>query len=180
MNYLYSLYDALVSINVSSERARAVVDAMERDMGTTLATKQDLDILRRDLKSRFELVDQKIENLRTKLESKIDGLEHRMTIKLGSMMIVGVASPSRCCGSGAESLHWRPMTATNPSSAPGNAPCHPARRIRLDIHPGLGAGGLIPLALGLIVSYALAPVVDRLDKLPIPEGCPPPYCCWPS
>ena len=90
MNYLYSLYDALVSINVPSEKARAVVDAMERDMGTTLATKQDLDILRRDMKSRFELVDQKIENLRTKLESKIDGLEHRMTIKLGSMMIVGV------------------------------------------------------------------------------------------
>jgi hypothetical protein len=35
-------YDALVSINVPSDKARAVVDAMERDMGTTLATKQDL------------------------------------------------------------------------------------------------------------------------------------------
>ena len=42
MNYLYSLYDALVSISVPSDKARAVVDAMERDMGTTLATKQDL------------------------------------------------------------------------------------------------------------------------------------------
>ncbi len=90
MDFLYSLYDALVSINVPSDKARAVVDAMERDMGTTLATKQDLEILSRDMKNGFELVDQKIENLRIKLESKIDGLEHRMTIKLGSMMIVGV------------------------------------------------------------------------------------------
>mgnify|MGYP006316935533 FL=1 len=32
MDYLYSLYDALVSINVPSDKARAVVDAMERDM----------------------------------------------------------------------------------------------------------------------------------------------------
>ena len=45
MDYLYSLYDALVSINVPSDKARAVVDAMERDMGTTLATKQDLTLL---------------------------------------------------------------------------------------------------------------------------------------
>ncbi len=45
MDYLYSLYDALVSINVPSDKARAVVDAMERDMGTTLATKQDLLLL---------------------------------------------------------------------------------------------------------------------------------------
>ena len=43
MDFLYSLYDALVGINVPSDKARAVVDAMERDMGTTLATKQDLE-----------------------------------------------------------------------------------------------------------------------------------------
>ena len=39
----YSLYDALVSISVPSDKARAVVDAMERDMSTALATKQDDD-----------------------------------------------------------------------------------------------------------------------------------------
>jgi hypothetical protein len=108
---LYSLYDALVSINVPSDKARAVVDAMEHDMGTTLATKQDLEvqrlatkqdleaqsyatkkdleihrlatkqdleILRRDMENRFALTDQ-----------KIDTLELRLTIKLGSMMVVG-------------------------------------------------------------------------------------------
>ncbi len=39
MSYLYSLYDALVSINVPSDKARAVVDSMERDMLTQLASK---------------------------------------------------------------------------------------------------------------------------------------------
>ena len=43
MDFLYSLYDALVSISVPSDKARAVVDAMERDMVTSLATKADLD-----------------------------------------------------------------------------------------------------------------------------------------
>ncbi len=49
MDFLYSLYDALVSINVPNDKARAVVDAMERDMATTLATKQDLEITGKDL-----------------------------------------------------------------------------------------------------------------------------------
>ena len=56
MSYLYSLYDALVSINVPSDKARAVVDAMERDMGTTLATKADLKILDQKLEQVKELV----------------------------------------------------------------------------------------------------------------------------
>ena len=49
MDYLYSLYDALVSINVPNDKARAVVDAMERDMGMTIATKSDLQLLRQEL-----------------------------------------------------------------------------------------------------------------------------------
>ncbi len=56
MDFLYSLYDALVSINVPTDKARAVVDAMERDMGTALATKTDLQLLRKDL----ELLESKI------------------------------------------------------------------------------------------------------------------------
>ena len=56
MDFLYSLYDALVSINVPSDKARAVVDAMERDMGTTLATKQDLDVVRLATKQDLEIV----------------------------------------------------------------------------------------------------------------------------
>lgn len=127
MNYLYSLYDALVSIGVPSDKARAVVDAMERDMSTALATKQDLLLLatREDLlatkqdllllkqettslgtelkqriDSSYTLLDQKIDTLRGDMTQKIDtlrgdmtrdlaALDLRLTVKLGSMLIVG-------------------------------------------------------------------------------------------
>jgi hypothetical protein len=111
VDYLYSLYDALVSINVPSDKARAVVDAMERDMGTTLATKQDLVSLRQELRqdlqlleqkfdNRFSLLDQKSEAMGARLDQKIDrlrddmtrdlaALDLRMTVKLGSMLFVG-------------------------------------------------------------------------------------------
>ena len=78
MDYRYSLYDALVSINVPGDKAWAVVDAMERDMGTTLATKQDLEFLRRDIENRFALLDQ-----------RFNTLELKMTVKLGSMLFIG-------------------------------------------------------------------------------------------
>ena len=45
MTSLYPLYDALVAINIPNEKARAVVDAMERDLTTTLTTKTDLAML---------------------------------------------------------------------------------------------------------------------------------------
>jgi hypothetical protein len=45
------MYDALVSINVPTDKARAVIDAMERDMATTIATKSDLQLLRQELPS---------------------------------------------------------------------------------------------------------------------------------
>ncbi len=89
MDYLYSLYDALVSINVPSDRARAVVDAMERDMGTTLATKQDLEFLRRDVENRFALLDQKFDALRSDMSRDLAALDLKMTVKLGSMLVVG-------------------------------------------------------------------------------------------
>lgn len=79
MDFLYSLYDALVSINVPSDKARAVVDAMERDMGTTLATKTDLQLLRRELTQEIVLVRKDMELLR-----------NSMTIRLGSMLFVGL------------------------------------------------------------------------------------------
>jgi len=78
LNGIQPLYDALVSINVPSDEARVVVDAMERDMGTSLATKHDLEMLKQAMDSRFALIDQKFENL-----------ELRLFVKLGSMMAAG-------------------------------------------------------------------------------------------
>ena len=47
-------------------------------MGTILATKQDMALLKGDMENRFALVDQ-----------RFDTLELRLTVKLGSMMVVG-------------------------------------------------------------------------------------------
>lgn len=70
MNYLYSLYDALVSINVPSDKARAVVDAMEGDMTAALATKQDLVELRMHTDAQYSLLRQEIELLRVTMSGE--------------------------------------------------------------------------------------------------------------
>jgi len=70
------LYDALVSINVPNDKARAVVDAMERDMATTLATKQDLA----QLATRLELValEARVDSVEARLGQRIDALADRV------------------------------------------------------------------------------------------------------
>jgi len=87
LNHLYSLYDALISIEVPGERARAVVDAMEREMASTLATKQDLDsqttllrhdmeadfaLLRRDMEAGFALLRHETDSGSTRLRQDMD------------------------------------------------------------------------------------------------------------
>lgn len=79
MDYLYSLYDALISINVPNDKARAVVDAMERDMGMTLATKSDLQLLRQEMHQDSTLIRKDMEMLSTTI-----------TVRLGSVMMVGL------------------------------------------------------------------------------------------
>lgn len=80
MDYLYTLYDALVSINVPSDKARAVVDAMERDMTTSIATKADMQMLQRE-----------IEILRRDVAKDMELLRSSITIRLGSMLMVAVS-----------------------------------------------------------------------------------------
>ena len=70
MSFQFSLYDALVGIDVPPEKAKAVIDALERDMGTTLATKQDIAFLK-------ELIARDLELLRSS-----------MTVRLGSIQVV--------------------------------------------------------------------------------------------
>lgn len=79
MDYLYSLYDALVSIHVPNDKSRAVVDAMERDMSTTIATKADVQILRSELHQECALIRKDMELLSTV-----------MTVRLGSMLMFGL------------------------------------------------------------------------------------------
>lgn len=117
MSYLYSLYDALVSINVPADKARAVVDSMERDMLTQLASKSDLENLRLvgkadienlrlavkadvdnlrvavkgDMENLRVAVKADIENLRVVTKAEMELLRSWMTIRLGSMLVVALS-----------------------------------------------------------------------------------------
>ena len=86
VDFLYSLYDALVSISVPSDKARAVVDAMERDMGTTLATKTDLDaqtlLHKRDIETLGGSLGQRIESVREGLEQRIEAVRENLEQKI--------------------------------------------------------------------------------------------------
>ncbi len=83
VDYLYSLYDALVSINVPNDKARAVVDAMERDMATTIATKADLQILRSELHQECALIRKDMEIMATTISTNI-------IVRTGSMLVVAI------------------------------------------------------------------------------------------
>ncbi len=105
MTAQYALYDALVSINVPAEKARAVAESLEQDMSTILATKTDLgttqlllkqeigtvrDSLRQEMGAMRDSLRQEIEANRVLLEHKLELLRSSMTIRLGSMQIVGM------------------------------------------------------------------------------------------
>jgi hypothetical protein len=90
VDYLYSLYDALVSINVPNDKARAVVDAMERDMSTTIATKADLHLLEQKLTA---LINSSVGELRQEtalIRKDMEILSTTMTVRLGSMLMLGL------------------------------------------------------------------------------------------
>ena len=88
MDYLYSLYDALVSIDVPNDKARAVVDAMERDMGTTIATKTDLQMLQSATKADLQLLRQELKTdqqlLRQELKTDLQMLRQELISSLAS------------------------------------------------------------------------------------------------
>jgi hypothetical protein len=81
---MYSLYDALVAINVPNDKARAVVDAMDEDMVTLLATKSDLASLRNELM-------QEIEASRNATKLELQLLQSSMTVRLGSIVVVSLS-----------------------------------------------------------------------------------------
>jgi hypothetical protein len=97
VDYVYSLYDAVVSINVPGDKARAVIDAMERDMGTTIATKADLQLLRQEmalLATRADVAEvraevrQEVALVRKDMELMAATLSSTLTLRLGSMLVV--------------------------------------------------------------------------------------------
>ena len=75
MSFQFTLYDALLSIDVPADKARAVIDGLEHDMGSTLATRQDILLLQQDILL-----------LKQQLEHRIDS----MAIQLGSILVVAL------------------------------------------------------------------------------------------
>jgi hypothetical protein len=63
MTFELTLYDALLSIEVPADKAKAVIDALEHDMVSTLATKQDIGALASETRQEFVLVRQEIQAL---------------------------------------------------------------------------------------------------------------------
>ena len=90
MDYLYSLYDALISIHVPNDKSRAVVDAMERDMGTTLATKADLENFRTATKADMQLLRQELISMISDIRKDMEILSTTMTVRLGLMLMLGL------------------------------------------------------------------------------------------
>ena len=95
MSFAFSLYDALVGIEVPVDKARAVIDALERDMGATLATKQDVLLLRQELKQEMDLLRKELdlfrkdlEHLRQDFARDMELLRSNMTVRLGSIQVV--------------------------------------------------------------------------------------------
>jgi hypothetical protein len=90
MSFPVSLYDALVSIAVPTEKARAVIDAMEREMGATLATKADLLLLRQELRQEIgELsqgLRQEISQLRLEINQEFTLVRKDMELQRSSMI----------------------------------------------------------------------------------------------
>ena len=84
MSFQVSLYDALVSIAVPADKARAVADAMERDMSVTLATKSDIQLLRQELDQLKQELSLQLNLVRKEMEL----LRSSMTVRLGSIQVV--------------------------------------------------------------------------------------------
>jgi outer membrane murein-binding lipoprotein Lpp len=78
MSFQFSLYDALVGIAVPPEKAKAVIDALERDMDATLATKPDILLLRKDVDALRQDVRHEIDNLRSDVEQLREDVRHQI------------------------------------------------------------------------------------------------------
>ena len=74
-----ALYQALISINVPEQKANAVIEALESDMFSRLATKADLTAATAEVKTEI-----------AQLEAKIAQLDSRLTIRMGFMLSAAV------------------------------------------------------------------------------------------
>jgi hypothetical protein len=93
MNAQISLYDALLSVNIPGDKARAVVAAVEREMTSLLATKSDLEHFRllskQELTAAHDSLKQEMHGLHGSLKQEMhslhDSLRQEMHALHGSL-----------------------------------------------------------------------------------------------
>ena len=90
MSLELTLYDALVSIDVPADRARAVIDALEHDMGSTLATKQDILLLKQEVEHFKQELTRDVARLDERFTRDLELLRSSMTVRLGSIQVVAM------------------------------------------------------------------------------------------
>ena len=91
MPSLHALYDALVSINVPTSKALAVVESMERDMLSQLATKSDVEHAQLLTRSEIDGLRNEFRIERNLLRQDMEVMRRGIVIWLGSLQIVGMS-----------------------------------------------------------------------------------------
>lgn len=93
-----SLYDALISVKIEPDKAKAVVTAIEYDMLRQFATVQQfqamveqnglqLQLVRRDITSLSNTLTHDLETKTDSLKHAVDKLDLKLTIKLTSIVV---------------------------------------------------------------------------------------------
>lgn len=88
MDTVLAIYEALIQANVPPPAARRVAESLEKDMTSTLATKQDLQHSNQLMAARFEAVDDRFSELASRLALMMQSVESRIVLKLGTLMTV--------------------------------------------------------------------------------------------
>ena len=100
METALAIYEALIQANVPPPAARRVAESLEKDMTSTLATKQDLQGVRQEIQhlaqlmnARFDAVDDRFAAFDIRFSLMLQNQESRIVVKLGVLMTVlfGVA-----------------------------------------------------------------------------------------
>ena len=89
---LLSLRNSQISLTVGVPEKQAEVQAemMAETIDNKLATKNDLELIKSELKRDIKGLDAKVEASKNELKMEMKELELRMTVKLGSLMIGGI------------------------------------------------------------------------------------------
>lgn len=85
-----ALYQALVSINVPEPKVIAVIEALESDMTTLLATKADLAQVASDMKHQVTELKANMKHQAAELKADMSKLETQLTLRLGTLMVATV------------------------------------------------------------------------------------------